>query len=452
MQEEKKDIIEQIADPPISAVKTTVDVEKEGAKLVSRAAVTAVSFPYRRRRSIINFFWKSKGGMITGCADNDPSGIVTYTQVGAIAGFHLLWLCLVAWPLLTAVEEMSARIGVVTKRGLNGLIRENYGSFWAYFIIITILICNIFTMGADIAAMADVASVSTGINELFFVIILGILFFLLLWKNGYKGISRYLFLLTPIFLLYVLSAFLLPVPWGQALKNTVMPEIGSLNTNYLMIAVAFLGTTITPALIFWETSQEIEEKVGILELKKENTGVAAGMFFSQFITFFIIVAAAAAFAGQNRIIETAKEAALSLKPLGSLSFPFFVVGILGAGLLSIPVISASTGYMVAETFNWRRGLDRTIHEAKGFYAVMGFALVVSVIIALVKFNPILALLYSQVVAGLLSPILLIFVLLLSNNRKIMGEHKNHFWSNLFSFLAFLIMIAADIALIFEWIK
>ncbi|OGD57122.1 hypothetical protein A2V71_01660 [Candidatus Berkelbacteria bacterium RBG_13_40_8] len=446
--QEEKDIIEKAAEIPISAVKTTVKVEEEGAKLIGNA----VFYPIRKRRSIKDFFWRSKSGIITGSADNDPSGIVTYTQTGAVAGYNLLWMILIAWPMLTATEEISARIGIITKKGLNTLIRENYGSFWAYLLITAVIFCNIFTMGADIAAMSDVAAVLTGWSEIFFVLLFGGLFFLLLWKKGYKEVSRYLFLLTPIFLLYIVSAFMLPVPWGHALKNTILPDFQSLNFSMMMIAVAFLGTTITPALLYWETSQEIEEKIDIKKLKKESRGVAVGMFFSQFITFFIIVAAAAVFAGQNRIIETAREAALALKPLGSLSFSLFAIGILCAGFLSIPVISASTGYTFAETFNLSKGLDKTVHQARGFYVVMGLSLLIGVIIALVKFNPILALLYSQVATGLICPLLLIFLILISNNKKIMGIHTNRFWSNFFGIMAILVMMGTDIALIIDWIK
>ncbi len=455
MQEEnnkKEDIVSEVAEVPISAVKTTVEVEEEGAKLIGHAAAEAITFPYKKRRSIIHFFWRSKSGVITGAADNDPSAIVTYTQTGAVAGLKLLWMALLAWPLLTIVEEMSARIGVVAKKGINAVIYENYGKFWAYLVILVLLLVNTITLGADIAAMSDVAMVLTGIPEIIFIFIFGGLFFLLLWKKGYREVSRYLFILTPIFLLYILSAFLLPVPWGEALRNTFVPNFQFLNTSLMLVAVAFLGTTLTPAMIFWETSQEIEDEKTVDTLKQENTNVAFGMFYSQFVTFFIIVAAAAVFAGQNHIITTAKEASQALQPLGNVSFILFSLGILGSGLISIPVIAASSGYMFAETFHIKHGLDKKVGEAKGFYLVMILSLIIGVVIALLRFNPILALLYSQVLAGLLTPILLIFLLLITNSRKIMGPHTNRFWSNFFGIIAILVMITADIALVIQWIK
>lgn len=443
-----KDPVHTVTQVPIEAVKTTVEVEKEGLKLIGQA----LTLPIKKRRSIKDFFWHSKRGVITGAADNDPAGIVTYTQTGAIAGFKLLWMCLLAWPLLIAIEEMSARIGVVAKKGINQVIIENYGKSWAYLATLIVLICNTFTIGADIAAMADVAHLLTGWPAFIFVIILGGLFFYLLWKEGFKTISRYLFLITPIFLLYVASALLLDVPWGQALRDTFMPSLGSFNPSLIFIAVAFLGTTLSPYLIYWETTQEIEEKKTVDDLKSESKGTAVGMFFSQFITYFIIVAAAAAFAGSYHEFTSAREAASALKPLGNLSFLFFSLGILGAGLLSIPVLSASTGYTVSETFGWRRGLDRKFREAKGFYLVMSLALIVGLTIALLGFNPVLALIYSQVLNGILMPVLIILLLLITNNKKIMGQYANKIFTNFFGILAFLVTLGFDLMMLIDWLR
>lgn len=437
-----------VAQVPIEAVKTTVKVEKEGLKVIEKTLM----LPIKKRRSILDFFWRSKRGVITGAADNDPAGIVTYTQTGAIAGFKLLWMVLLAWPLLIAVEEMSARIGVVAKKGINQVVIENYGKSWAYLAALIVLVCNTFTIGADIAAMADIAHLLTRWPAFIFVIILGGLFFYLLWKEGYRTISRYLFLITPIFLLYIASALLLDVPWGQALRDTFLPPIRSFNPSLIFIAVAFLGTTLSPYLIYWETTQEVEEKKTVADLKNESKGTATGMFFSQFITYFIVVAAAAAFAGQYHEIQSAKEAALALKPLGNLSFLFFSFGILGAGLLGVPVLSASTGYTVSETFGWRRGLDKKFREAKGFYLVMSLALIIGLIIALFGFNPVLALVYSQVLNGILIPVLIILLLLITNNKKIMGQYTNKIFTNFFGILALFITLSFDLMMLIDWLR
>jgi len=443
-----KDPIHSVAKVPIDAVKTTVEMEKDGAKVIGQA----ILYPLHKRRSILDFFWRSKRGVITGAADNDPAGIVTYTQTGAIAGFKLLWMCVLAWPLLIAVEEMSARIGVVAKKGINQVIKENYGKSWAYLAASIVLVCNTFTIGADIAAMADIAHVLTGLASFIFVIILGGLFFYLLWKSGYRNVSRYLFLITPIFLLYVVSALLLDVPWGQALRDTFIPPLRSFNSSLIFIAVAFLGTTLSPYLIYWETTQQIEEKRSVSEIKNETRGTATGMFFSQFITYFIVVAAAAAFAGGYHEFSSAKEAALALKPLGNLSFLFFSIGILGAGLLAIPVLSASTGYTISETFGWKKGLDKSFSEAKGFYLVMSLSLIIGLAIASFGFNPILALIYSQVLNGILMPVLILLLLLITNNKKIMGEYTNKIFTNFFGILALLITLGFDTMMLIDWLR
>ena len=440
-----KKIPEVVGGTAVDAVKTTIEVEKGGLKVIK----DTLMFPYKKRRSIKDFFLRSKRGVITGAADNDPSGIVTYTQTGAIAGFRLLWLCLIAVPILTVIEEMSARIGIVTKRGVNQVVIENYGRVWAYSVALIVLVCNTFTIGADIAAMADVAASLTSLPGFFYVILLGGIFFLLLWKKGYKAISSYLFVLTAFFILYIASALLLDVPWGNALRHTFMP---SLDLSLSFIAVAFLGTTLSPYLIFWEANQEIEEKKKVEDLKKESIGQAVGMFFSQFIAFFIVVAAATVFAGNNHELSSAKEVAFALKPLGNSSFLLYSLGILGAGLLAIPVLSASTGYTIAETFGWSRSLDKKVSQARGFYVVMITSLFIGVLIALFRFNPVLMLLYSQVLNGLLMPVLIILLLKITNNPKIMGQYTNKFWTNFIGIIALVVTIGFDLMMIWDWIR
>lgn len=419
---------------------------------VGKAAVSAAYFPIKRRRSIFDFFWKSKRGIITGAADNDPSGIVTYTQTGALAGYNLLWLAPLAVPLLVVVEEMSARIGMITRKGINRVVIENFGPVWAWIATIIILICNTITIGADIAAMADIASILTGLPMVIYSLFFGLVFAFILYKKGYATVSRWLFLITPIFLLYVASAFLLHVPWGQALRDTFLPTISSFDGNFALVAVGFLGTTITPFLIFWETTQEIEERKDVTHLEKERAGVSAGMVFTQLITFFVVITAAAAFAGKNQLIETARDAAMALKPFGNLSFLFFSLGILGSGLIAVPVLASTTGYTFSETMNWSRGLNKSFSKAKGFYLVIFLSIIVGVIISLSGYNPILMLLYSQVLNGILMPILLVFLMVICNNRKIMGKYTNNFWTNFFGVTAILINIGFIVLMFINWLK
>jgi len=414
---------------------------------------SVIFYPVKKRRSILDFFWKSKRGIITGAADNDPAGIVTYTQTGAIAGYHLLWLVPLALPLLVAVEEMATRIGLITKKGINQIIIENFGLFWAWFTTIIIVICNTLTIGADIAAMADVSNILTGIPSVVFALLFGALFLFVLYKKGYAVISRWLFILTPVFLAYIVSAFLFNVPWGQALRDTFIPRLSIINMDFAMVALGFLGTTITPFLVFWETTQEIEERKDVKHLGRERVGVTMGMFFTQFVTFFIVIAAAAAFSGGGHLITTARDAAVALKPLGVASFLLFSVGILGSGLIAIPVLAASTGYTFAETMQWKnKGLNKSFSKAKGFYIVIFLSIIIGVIISLSGFNAMLMLLYSQVLNGVLMPILLVFLLLITNNKKIMGINKNKFWSNFFGILAVVINVMFIAIMVWGWIK
>lgn len=419
---------------------------------VGKAAVSAAYFPIKRRRSIFDFFWKSKRGIITGAADNDPSGIVTYTQTGALAGYNLLWLAPLAIPLLVVVEEMSARIGIITRKGINRVVIENFGLAWAWLATIIILICNTITIGADIAAMADIANILTGLPMVIFSIFFGLVFAFILYKKGYATVSRWLFIITPVFLLYIVSAFLFDVPWGQVLRDTFLPTMTSFNTDFALVAVGFLGTTITPFLVFWETTQEIEERRDERHLEREKVGVTTGMIFTQLVTFFIVVAAAAAFAGQNHLIETARDAALALKPLGTLSFLFFSLGILGSGLIAVPVLASTTGYTLSETFNWERGLSKSFPKARGFYLIIFISIIIGVIISISGYNPMLMLLYSQVLNGILMPILLVFLMIICNSRKIMGKYTNKFWTNFFGIVAIIINVLFVVLMFINWFK
>ena len=253
----------------------------------------AVKF-VKKRRNIRDYFWISKSGTITGAADNDPAGIVTYTQVGALSGISLLWLPLITLPMLVVAEEISARIGVVTKKGLNRVIADNFGAKIAFLIAIVLIVCNVATIGADIAGMGQIAGVITNTHWILWVFpILGLLAYLLISKN-YQTVSRFLLILTPILLLYIIAAFILHPDWRQILHNTFIPNL-HLDEKTILIAVAAIGTTISPYLLFWETTEEIEDKKSVTDLKKERGGVTAGMTYSQIIFYFIVLAAALAF-------------------------------------------------------------------------------------------------------------------------------------------------------------
>jgi len=407
---------------------------------------------HKKRRHISHFFRYSKDGVITGSADNDPSGIVTYTQVGAATGFSQLWLLLLSLPMLTVVEEMSARVGVVTKKGLNKVIAHHFGKKLGIFAAVVVSICNIATIGADVAAMASIGSIVSGISINILVVALTVFFGYFIIKENYQTLSRFLFLLTPIFLLYVATAIVVNPSWIEVFRNTFIPS-GFAGSEYLVLAVALLGTTISPYLLFWQTTEEVEEHKTVPDLKDENKGVFFGMAYSHFIFYFIIVASGAVFFGNHVIIDTAQAAAEALKPLaGDWAFLLFSLGILGAGTIAVPVLASSTGYVVADTLDLQEGVSKPYKKAHGFYGVILASLVVGMVIALSGLNPMQMLIYSQVLNGILMPILLFLLIRVTSNKEIMGEHINSRLANGVGWLTVLVFILFDGALIWSFVS
>lgn len=405
---------------------------------------------HKKRRHISHFFKYSKDGVITGSADNDPSGIVTYTQVGAATGFAQLWLLLLTLPMLTVVEEISARIGVVTKKGLSHVICDQFGHRIGVLAAVIVMIANTVTIGADIAAMAAVGEILSGVSSviLILVLVLGLAYFIL--KESYQSISRFLLLLTPVFLLYVGAAILANPDWLAVLRATLIPSFGGM--EYFTLAVALFGTTISPYLLYWQTTEEVEDHKTIADIKEESKGVFFGMAYSHLIFYFVVIAAGAVFFSQGAVIETAEQAALSLKPfVGELAFLFFSIGILGSGLLAVPVLSATTGYVISEAFHLNEGFNKPFKKAHGFYGVIIVSLLIGMGIALCGINPIKMLVYSQVLNGLLMPFLLIFLMIVSNKTEIMGKHTNSLIANIVGWATVAVMIVFDALMIAEWI-
>lgn len=409
-----------------------------------------LSHAYKKRRSITDFFRLIRSGTVTGAADNDPAGIVTYTQVGAATGFSQLWLMLVSLPILGAVEEMSARIGVVTKKGLGSVIRNHFGYKTALLIAAAVAIANILTIGADMAAMAEVFGIMTDRSSALFLIAITFLLAYTLIRKNYKIISRYLFLITPIFFLYVAAGIMVNPDWGLVLRSTFIPA-GWHQENYWLLAVGLLGTTISPYLVFWQTTEEIEEHKSVRQLKQESKGVWLGMAFCHLIFYFIVIASASVFFGGGGLLETAGEAAQALQPAsGDWAFLFYSLGIIGSGVMAVPVLAASTGYVIKDAKNWHGSLNLTEDKARSFYTVIVLSLLTGLTIALSGINPIKTLVYSQVLNGFLMPFLLFALLKICNDRKILGKFVNRFWTNLIGYLAIAIMLLFDIILISQW--
>ncbi|MDD5605992.1 MAG: Nramp family divalent metal transporter [Patescibacteria group bacterium] len=409
-----------------------------------------ISVPIKRRRRFRHSFSISQDGVITGAADNDPAGIATYLQVGATTGFSLLWLMVLITPLTIAIEEMSARIGVITKKGLARIIRERYGPTWAYIAAFIVLLCNIATITANIAAMAEILSVFTGISWAWFVLPIAAVLLAVLIAKSYATISRYLIITTLVLILYIITGIMMQPSLSDVLAGVFRP-VFELDNLFLLAGVGLIGTTIAPYLIFWQATSEIEDNKQIKDLRQESFGVALGFIFAGLVAFFIIIAAAMTFGG-SELIPTTTEAALALKPLvGHWAFLFFAIGILGSGLLGIPVLASSTAYVGAEAMRLPEGLSKTVKQAPGFYVLLIATLFGAGLLGLSSIPPMLMLLYSQVLNGILTPVLIILLMLLANDKRIMKTHRNGFWSNCLGIVSLVVMIGFDIALLVTYL-
>lgn len=410
-------------------------------------------------------YWKILGpGLTTGAADDDPSGIATYSQVGASRGFGLIWLSLFSYPLMGTVQEMCARIGLATGVGLAANIKRHYSKKVLYLCALLLLFANVFNIGANLGAMAEGTQLLLPqINFALLVICFAIFSLGLQVFISYRGYSKYLKYLALVLLAYVFSALSVEMNWGEVLRHTIIPTINFSKDEIILICAA-LGTTISPYLFFWQTSQEVEEQI----LKGEKTekqrreetshkdihnmriDVWSGMFVSNLVMFFIIAASAATlFASGITNVTTASDAALALRPFaGNFAFMLFALGILGTGLLSIPVLAGSVSYAVSESFGWKNGLYRKWKEATAFYGVIIIAVVLGIILNFVGLDPIKTLIYSAVLNGIISPIILFLIVRISSREDIMGQFKNKKLSNIFGWLTVLVMFIVSLISIF----
>jgi len=385
-------------------------------------------------------YWKKLGpGLTTGAADDDPSGIATYSQVGSHYGFQLLWLSLFTAPLMFVVQEMCARLGMVTGRGLASNIRANYSRWVLYVCVFLLFVANVFNIGADLGAMAK------GFQLLFpntqfaiLVVVFALVSLLLQIYIPYKKYAPYLKYLTFSLLSYIIVGFLVHLNWSEVLWATIIPSI-DFSKDQIFLICAVLGTTISPYLFFWQSSQEVEEEIvlgrtsivkrrGVTkdELKEMRVDSSIGMVFSNLVMFFIIaVCATTLYSSGITNITTAEEAALALKPLaGDWAFALFAFGIFGTGFLAIPILAGSASYAISESFKWKEGLSRKFNQARSFYLVIILAVLVGLAFNFMGIHPIKILLYSAVLNGLVAPVILILIVSMSSNKRIMGENAN----------------------------
>lgn len=388
-------------------------------------------------------------GIITGGADNDPAGITTYSVIGAQNGFSQNWLLLLSTPLLIVIQQMAARIGSVTKSDLAGAIRTHYGARLAVLAVVLTVLANLLTIGADLQMMAAVAALIFGGSFVAYIVPFAALIGYITIFGNYKLFSRFLLWLAAVFALYIVAAFLARPNWGAVLAQTVIPHIQPTAT-YFIAAVGLLGTTITPYLFFWQASGEVEERRGVQSLGRTRLDIAAGMIWSNVTAFFIIVVTGTLLYTHHTPIATAADAAKALGPVaGPYAKYLFAVGIIGAGFLAIPVLAASTAYSTAGIFGWRRSLARRVHNAPEFYVVLGMALMISVQLAVMGADPVKTLFYSQVLDGLIAPLLVVLLVLLTSSRKVMGDFVNHRLTTLTGWIAVAVLVAADVAMLYS---
>lgn len=405
-------------------------------------------------------------GFITGASDDDPSGIATYSQTGALFGFGQLWTAPFSFPLMTAVQEMCGRIGLVTGKGLAGVIKTHYSKKVLYFSVALLVIANTINIGADLGAMAAAAQLLFGLPFIFWLVLMVVATSLLEVFVSYKVYSKYLKYLTFALFSYVATAFAVKIDWRTVFFSTVFPHL-ELNKTYLLNIVAILGTTISPYLFFWQASEEVEEEIAHHKLRAMGAGqpkvtpkdvsrlrldTIIGMFFSNLIMWFIVITAGATlFPHGISAIQSASDAAMALRPFaGDFAFFLFALGIIGTGLLAVPILCGSASYAISETFGWKEGLYLKIKEAHGFYGVIAIATLIGVLINFIGISPIAALYYTAVINGIIAPPLLVIILLISNNKKIMGERTNSRLLNILGVVTVGVMSVAALALL--WMK
>lgn len=404
-------------------------------------------------------FWKLLGpGLVTGASDDDPSGITTYSQAGAQYGLSTLWTALITFPLMAAIQEMCARIGMVTSQGLTEILKKNYSKPVLYLMLLFSFPAIVMNIGADIAGMGAVSNLLfPAIHANYFSIFLTIILLALIIYLPYKKIAVILKYLCLVLLVYLVVPFLSRQDWSAILKGTFIPTI-KFDKNFIGILVAILGTTISPYLFFWQTTMEMEnrkQKKSIIMLNKKimremRQDIDFGMLFSNLVMFFIILTTGTVlFNGGIHQIDTVEQAAQALRPLaGNSAYLLFAIGVIGTGLLAIPVLSGSLSYIITETFGWKEGLDKKFHEAKAFYIIIAISLILGLLMNFIGLSPIKALIYTAVLYGLTAPILIAIIIHIANNKKIMGEYTNGKISNILGFATLAIMTIAAVVLVY----
>lgn len=402
-------------------------------------------------------------GFITGASDDDPSGIGTYAQTGAMFGYNQLWTALFSLPFMTVVQEMCGRIGMVTGTGLAGVLKIHYTRKVLYIAVGILFIANTINIGADLGAMAASAQLILGIPFWIWLLIITATTILLEVFVSYPAYARLLKYLTLSLFAYIVTVFVIKQDWMHILSRTIIPSF-TFHKDYLLNIVALLGTTISPYLFFWQADEEVEEEIEHHQIRAMGKGVPritkrdiremrldtiVGMLFSNIVMFFIIVTTASTLGAHGiRDIQTADQAASALRPFaGDFAFLLFALGIIGTGLLAVPILAGSASYAISEAFDMKAGLSKRFTQAHGFYTIIALATLLGFLINFTSIKPFTLLYYTAILNGMAAPPLLVLIMLTANNSKIMGKYTNNRTVNILGWAITGVMSLAALALV-----
>ncbi len=412
----------------------------------------------------IRFFKILGPGLITGASDDDPSGIGTYAVAGASLGFATLWTALFTFPLMAAVQFICAKIGMVCGMGLAGVLRRHYSRPLLYIAVTGLVIANTINAGADMGAIAAAINLLIPVPVALMIVPVALSMLALQVWGSYRLIANIFKWLTLALFAYIGAAFFAKPNLTEVLRATLIPTF-HFDAQFLATIVAILGTTISPYLFFWQANQEVEEEISMGrrtlqqregatkdELKYAAWDVNTGMLFSNVVMYFIILATAATlFKTGKTNIQSATDAAQALRPLaGNGAYFLLAIGLIGAGFLAVPILTGSSAYAVAESFGGKHGFGKKPHRAKLFYGVIAASTLVGMLINFLGINPIRALFWTAVINGFLAPPLLIVIMLIANNKQVMGEQINGRWMNILGWTTTLLMFAAAVGLVLTW--
>lgn len=430
-------------------------MRRRAARRIVGLVAALVERTRREAARSIRRLWSLPGaGVVTGASDDDPSGIATYSVAGAQTGYSLLWTSLISLPLNVGIQEICARIGLVTGGGLASVLRRHYARPLLLALVSLLFVANTVNIGADIAGVAAGAGLVTGAPAGALIIPVALLISMTEVFVPYPVFAAYLKVLTLVLFAYVADAFVATPDWAAAVRATFVPRV-HVGVSFVTTLVAILGTTISPYLFFWETSEEVEEmhRRGIEpgdepELRRVQVDTSIGMLLANVVFYFVVVTTAATlYPAGIRQIATAREAAAALRPLaGDRATLLFAVGLIGTGLLAIPVLAGSAAYAIAEVFDWREGLERRPGEAPQFYAVIALSTIIGMAIALTGVGAIRALFVAAVVNGVISPVLIAAIVVVSNDERVLGRHRNGVISNVLGVATVVVMGTAALGM------